>query len=111
MFGIKQEILAEQLGLSQQTVSRFESQEELDDATLDKIAKVLKIPAEAIKNMSDEAVISIIANTFQDEAIGYATHYKCTFNPIDKVVELYERMLKTEQEKVIMLEKLIEEKK
>ncbi len=110
MFGIKQDTLADLLGMSQQTVSRFESQEELDDATLEKVAKALKIPAEAIRNMSDEYAVSIIANTFQDEAIAYATHYKCTFNPLDKVVELYERMLKAEQEKVLMLEKLLKEK-
>ncbi len=34
LFGIKQEVLAEEIGLSQQTISRIESQEELDDATL-----------------------------------------------------------------------------
>jgi hypothetical protein len=60
--------------------------------------------------MSDEAAISIIANTFQDESIGYATHYKCTFNPLDKVVELYKRMLKAEQEKVVILEKMLKDK-
>ena len=117
MFGIKQEILAEQLGLSQQTVSRFESQEGLDDATLDKIAKILKIPAEAIKNFNEEAAFGFIANTWNSHDTS-SQQFHFNFNAIDKIVELYnektelyERMIKAEQEKIVMLEKLIEEKK
>lgn len=30
----------------------------------------------------------------------------CTFNPLDKVVELYERLVQAEKEKVEYLEKL-----
>ena len=33
-----------------------------------------------------------------------------TFNPIDKIVELYERLLKAEQEKVAMLHEIIKDK-
>ena len=43
MFGIKQDILAELLEVSQQTVSRYESQEELEDEVLSKCAKALHI--------------------------------------------------------------------
>ncbi len=116
MFGIKQEILAEQLGLSQQTVSRFESQEELDNETLDKIAKALKIPVEAIKNFSEEAAFGFIANTWSSHDTSSQQFY-FNFNAIDKIVELYnekaalyERMIKSEQEKVAMLEKILKER-
>lgn len=34
----------------------------------------------------------------------------CSFNPLDKVIELYERMLQAEKEKVEYLEKLLKEK-
>ena len=118
MLGIKQEILAEGLGLSQQTVSRFESQEELEDDILNKIAKVLHIPSESIKNFDEEDVINIIHNTFNDNSILNAINHECTFNPLDKVIQLYdekmklyERLLKTEQERNSLLEKLLTEKK
>lgn len=111
ILGVKQEDLAERMGVSQQTVSRFEQTETLEDDILNKIAEALKIPVDAIKNFSDDTAISIVANTFTDEAIGYAVHYKCTFNPLDKVVELYERMLKAEQEKVALLEEVLKDKK
>ena len=120
MLGIKQETLADGLGLSQQTVSRFESQEELDDDILNKIANVLHIQAESIKNFDEDAAINIIQNTFNsnDNSTMNAINHNCTFNPIDKIVqlydekiELYERMLKVEQDKNFLLEKLLTEKK
>lgn len=118
ILGIKQEDLAERMGVSQQTVSRFEQTPQLDDETLDKIATALNIPIEAIKNFSEEGVISIVGNTYHDEAVSYAVHYKCTFNPLEKVVSLYdekvellERMLKAEQEKVQLLQEVLKDKK
>ena len=54
--------------------------------------------------MTDEAAFNIIGNTFQNDSSAYVYQYKCNFNPIDKVVELYERMLKAEQEKVRLLQ-------
>jgi transcriptional regulator with XRE-family HTH domain len=114
ILGIKQEILAEKIGLSQQTVSRLEAQEKLDEELLEKIAKEMQIPVDAIKNFNEENAINIIANTFQDASIasleGDITHYKCTFNPIEKVVELYERIIQGKEEQLILLEQLLKEK-
>ncbi len=109
LFGMKQEVLAEEIGLSQQTISRLESQEELDEAVLEKIAIALKIPVEAIKNFSEEAAFNIISNTFSsyDTSTLHGVNYYPTFNPIEKVIELYERMIK---EKNDLLEKLLKEK-
>ena len=120
MLGIKQETLADGLGLSQQTISRFESQEELDDDILTKIAKVLRISVESIKNFDEEAVINVIYNTFNsnDNSTMNAINHNCSFNPLDKVIQLYdekvklyERLLKAEQDKNSLLEKLVFEKK
>ncbi|MCB6974783.1 MULTISPECIES: helix-turn-helix domain-containing protein [Butyricimonas] len=110
ILGIKQETLALELNMTQQAVSKLEQKEEIDDETLNKVAEILKIPVEAIKNLTDEAAVNIIANTFHDEAAAL-NHFQCTFNPIDKVVELYERMLKAEQEKVKLLQEALQEKK
>jgi transcriptional regulator with XRE-family HTH domain len=111
--GIKQESLAFQLGLSQQAISQIEQKEVLDSKILEDLAKALNIAPEVIKNMTEDAANNFI-NTFNDQS-GF--NYQCTFNPLDKYIEaieankeLYERLLKFEQEKSLLLEKLIFQK-
>ena len=111
ILGVKQEALAFELNISQQAVSKLEQKEIIDDETLNKVAGVLRIPVEALKNMTDDAAVNIVANTFHNDSSAYVIHYKCDFNPIDKVVELYERMLKAEQEKVSLLQEALRGKK
>jgi len=100
--GIKQEHLAAELGVSQQTVSQMEQAETVEDEVLEKVAAVLGVSAEAIKNYNDEAVLNIISNTFisNDTSTLNAINYQPSFNPIDKIVELY-------NEKVALLERLL----
>ena len=107
ILGVKQEDLAERMGVSQQTVSRFEQTETLDDETLNKIAAALNIPVEAIKNFNDDSTNNFV-NTFYDNS-GF--NYQCNFNPLDKVIELYERIIQTEREKVTLLEEVLKGKK
>jgi len=38
-------------------------------------------------------------------------NYQCSFNPIDKIVELYEALVKGEKEKVELPQKLLDGKK
>jgi len=113
MLGMKQEALADQLGgdWSQKKISLLESKETIEPALLDEVAKALKVPEEAIRNFNEEAAVQIISNTFHDESSAYSYNYKCSFNPIDKIVELYDALLKSEREKVAMLERLLQEKK
>ena len=94
--GIKQEALAHELGLSQQTVSRMEASEHVDEETLQKVAAVLGVTPEAIRRFSEEAVFNNI-NNFHDNSV------QNVFNPIEKIVELYERLLQSEREKVELL--------
>lgn len=110
--GMKQEALAIELGISQQAISKLEQSEEIEDATLEKIAKVLGVSAEAIKNYSDEAVINNIQNNYEGSHNhgSNGNHYNCTFNPLDELIkalnankELYERLLASEKEKVDLL--------
>ena len=105
MLGMKQEALATELGedWTQRRVSLLEGKEEIEPEILEQVARVLKVPGEAIKNFDEMAAINIISNSFHDEASAYSANYKCTFNPLDKVVELYERMLK---DKEILIEEL-----
>jgi len=103
--GMKQEALAVELGISQQAISKLEQSEEIEDSTLDKIANVLGVSAQAIKEYSDEAVFNIISNTFHNTSsdnstlIASSLNYQPTFNTIEKIVELYERLLASEKEK------------
>ncbi len=96
MLGIKQEAFAAQLGddWTQRRVSLLEQKEEVDDEILQQVAGALKVPKEAIENFDEQAVLSIISNTFNDHAVLNGILYNANFNPLDKVVELYERMLK-----------------
>jgi transcriptional regulator with XRE-family HTH domain len=110
--GMKQETLAEELGISQQAVSKIEQSEKIEDDKLDQIANVLGVTKEGIENFSDEAVLNIIGNTYHVDNSS-AVNYGCTFNPLDKLLEayeenkkLYERLLQSEQEKNSYLEKL-----
>ena len=109
MLGFKQEGLAMELGedWNQKKVSLLEAKEEIEPALLEQVAKVLKVPSEAIKNFDEQAAVNIISNTFNDEASAYNMNYKCTFNPLDKVIELYERMLKENKEMIDELRRKI----
>ena len=110
---MKQEALAAALGISQQAVSTIENSETIEEGKLVEVAKALGVSVEAIKNFSEEAVLNIIGNTYHVDNSS-AVNYGCTFNPMDKLIEayeenkkLYERLLQAEKEKIVYLEKLI----
>ncbi|MFH6956429.1 helix-turn-helix transcriptional regulator [Flavobacterium aquidurense] len=114
---MKQEALAYAIGVSQQTISSIEGSETVDEEKLKAIAKALGVPAEVIKNFSEEAVFNIIGNTYHNDSSSIKNN-NCTFNPLDKLIEafdknekLYERLVEAEREKVALLEKLLNEKK
>ena len=110
MLGIKQEAFATELGedWNQKKVSLLEQKETIEDDLLQQVAKVLKVPVKAIENFDEKAAINYF-NTFNDNSSGFNTN--CTFNPLDKVIELYDALVKSEKEKVELLQKMLEEKK
>ena len=79
----------------------------MEPEVLEKITKALDIPIEAITELNEGALINIYSGTWQDNATAAGSIQNQTFNPIDKIVELYERLLKAEQEKVAMLHEII----
>lgn len=112
--GIKQEALATELNWSQQKVSLLEQKEEVDDAILDEVASILKMPKEVIQNYTDDQPIFNIQNNYEGSTLNHSSNYQYnyqpTFNPLDKLMEqmeenkrLYERLL---QEKEAMIEEL-----
>ena len=104
--GMKQETLAAELGISQQAISKIEQSADVDGEALEKISKILGVPADAIKNFNDDAVLNIISNTFtsQDTSTLNAINFQPSFNPIDKIIELY-------NEKIALLERLLQAEK
>jgi transcriptional regulator with XRE-family HTH domain len=119
ILGIKQDALAIELGedWTQKKISLLEAKETIEPDILSQVAKALKVPIDSIRNFNEDATVSIIANTFNsnDNSTLNAVNYHCTFNPIDKIVQLYdekvalyERMIREKNE---LLEKLVGEKK
>ncbi|WP_245957735.1 helix-turn-helix transcriptional regulator [Niabella yanshanensis] len=115
MLGIKQDALAADLDMSQQSISLLEQKETIDTPLLQQISAILKIPVEAIQHFDEEAAINVISNTFNNHdhsspQFASVINNSPTFNPLDKMVELYERMLQQQREMIDKLEKLIEKK-
>lgn len=122
--GMKQETLAAELGISQQAVSQLEQKETMDKEKLAEVAQALGVTPEALKAFNEEAAITIInSNAFHDNSSNNQTggcgyNYQPTFNPLDKIMEqsakieeLYKALLKSEQEKNALLEKMLKDKK
>lgn len=123
---MKQETLAYALGddWTQKKISLLEAKEEIEPELLEQVAKVLDVPAEAIRNFTEEAAVNIISNTFHhtNGLINYNPTY--TVNPVEKWLEaleenkrlhqekseLYERMLKDRDTLIEQLQKIISEK-
>jgi len=118
MLGLKQEALAITLGddWTQKRVSLLESKEVIEPELLSEVAKALNVPEEAIKNFDEEKAVYNIQNNYEgSNNHGANMNYQCTFNPIDKIVELfeenkslYERLLQSEKEKNEALKALLD---
>lgn len=117
MLGIKQEGLAFELGeeWSQKRVSLLEQKEVVEQEILDQVAQILKVPAEAIKNFDEQSAVNIIAQTVNNHDQSASVFYNPIFNPVEKWIialeenkNLYERLLKSEQEKVELLQRLLD---
>lgn len=109
--GMKQDALAAALGTSQQAVSKIELSDKVDEEVLEKIAAVLGVTTEGIQHFNEEAVFNIIGNAYHDSSA--SVQYQCSFNPIDKLVELfeenkrlYEQLLLSEREKAGILKQM-----
>jgi len=108
--GIKQETLARELGVSQQAVSKMEQGKEVDDEKLEKVARILGVTSDEIKNYNEDAAVFHIQNMNDHSGI-----YHYHFNPIDKLVEamennklLYERMLRDKDDIIKQKDDVIE---
>lgn len=117
--GLKQDAMAVLVNMSQQTVSRYESMKVIDLEILNRFAKALKVPVELLENMEEDAPSVFIENitnnnngekTYTNNSVGtqeYTDDSQNTFNPIEKITELYERLLQEEKDRNKVLEERI----
>lgn len=103
--GMKQDALASELGISQQAVSKIEQSSEVEDSALEKIAKALGVTPLTIKNFDEDKAINIFSNTYNDNSSILGTY---NFNPLDKLMIALEDNKKLYEEKIDLLERLLE---
>ena len=109
MLNIKQEGLAYELGgeWTQKRISVLESKEKIEDDVLAEIAKVLKVPEQAIRNFDEETAIYNIQNNYDNSGPNSGPNYECIFNPLEKVFELVDEIKKLHAEKEALYERLL----
>ena len=99
---IPQKDLAAKLNLTQPEYSRLEAKAEIDESMLGLIAKALDFPVELIKELEDNSIQSIHNSGSISDSIFYQN------NPLEKIVELYERMLKEKDVQLRQKDEVIE---
>jgi transcriptional regulator with XRE-family HTH domain len=106
--GIKQETFAEMMGVTQAAISKLESTEKIDDERLKDIADKLGVSANAIKRFNADAAMLYFENVSSyDHSTGTVIY---NFNPVEKISELYERMLKEKDAEIEELRKRLSKK-
>lgn len=102
--GLKQEALAISIGMTQPEISIIEKSESIEDELLQKIADAMNLNPEIIKDFDENHAFYCIDNRQDNITVNDTAHgIHQVFSPIDKVVELYERLLACEREKIDIL--------
>lgn len=121
---IKQDALCSLVHLSQSAISKYEKMQVIDDEMLQRFANALNVPVGELKTLEEEAPMIVIENNTNTNnietnngggvgvSLGYFPSNENTNNhPIDKVTELFERLLKEKDERIAMLEEQLRESK
>lgn len=117
---IKQEVLSEKVNMSQPTVSRYENMKVIDEETLQRFAKALNVPVDYLETLEEDAPTVVFENNTINNSdqggantqVGFTQEENNTsahFNPTEKIVELYERLLKEKDDKIATFEKRLDE--
>lgn len=115
---IKQEALSKSVHLSQPAISKYEKMKVIDDEMLQRFARALNVPFDYLKNLEEDAQTVVFENNTVNNSdqggtnthVGYIENDTdvTNFNPIDKITELYERLLKEKDEKYAALERRLQ---
>ena len=124
---MNQEGLSELVHLSQPAVSKYEKMKVIDDEMLQRFARALNVPFDYLKTLEEDAQTVVFENNTVNDSeqntggakinIGTVKSYTedsindsrvNNFNLIDKITELYERLLKEKDEKYAALERRLQ---
>lgn len=115
---INQEGLSELVHLSQPAISKYEKMRVIDDEMLQRFARALNVPFDYLKTLEEDAQTVVFENNTVNNSdqggtnthVGYIENDTdvTNFNPIDKITELYERLLKEKDEKYAALERRLQ---
>ena len=100
--GIKQADLARRLGVTQQALSKMENCESMDDERLERVASAVEVSPDTIRNFREDVIINNIYDQ-NNTVINYQ------FNPIEKIVALYDQLLATERKRIELLEAMLKQ--
>ncbi len=107
--GLTQEDIGNRLGISKQAVSKLEQSETIDEERLKHVAEVLGVTLEGLKSFKEDHVLYNTNHFNEGSSVNNSSinnSYECTTiinNPIEKIIELYESLLKSERDKVEIL--------
>ena len=124
---MNQEGLSKLVHLSQPAVSKYEKMKVIDDEMLQRFARALNVPFDYLKTLEEDAQTVVFENNTvnnSEQSAGVANismgivksdtedsindSRVNNFNPIDKITELYERLLKEKDEKYAALERRLQ---
>lgn len=106
-------------GWSQKKISTIETREVIEPELLDELAQALNVPAEAIRNFDEQKATYNIQNNYEgsNNHGPNGTYQTCTFNPLDEIKrlndkneKLYEALLKEKDEKISLMQQILERK-
>ena len=126
---MNQEVLSQLVHLSQSAVSKYEQMRVIDDEMLHRFSRALDVPFEYLKSLEEDAQTVVFENNTVNDSEQYTGGAKISlgtvksytedsdnsvdnrvnnFNPIEKITELYERLLKEKDEKYAALERRLQ---
>lgn len=108
--GVKQKALALDLGISQTKVWKIESKEKIEEGLLSRIAGILSVSPEVIREFDEKRAINNI-NNYKVMAISEEKNEPGSpINLIEKITELYKRLLQSERESPSAIPPIIDRK-
>ena len=100
--GMTQTELGEALGITKQAVSKLEQAEKLEDEKVKSLANALGVTEEGLRKFNEESVLNNTYNFYENCGVSSAsigTHTIEILNnfPIEKTIELFEKLLENER--------------
>jgi|SRR5690554_135659 len=106
--GMTQTELGELLGVTKQAISKMEQTEKFTNERLEEIASALGVTIDGLKKYNDDTVLYNTNNFYENCGVKTsAVSNNHTFNnfPLEKTIELFEKILEKEREKFESLKK------